>query len=515
MSTNSSKRKNHRIYSLSIDNSAHFNFRTRYEYRGTQLEHLSELDIGTPLIRQRKTGIICTIGPACCEIQTLTNMIEKGMTVTRLNFSHGTHKYHAQLIENIRKACSSLNVNSIAIALDTKGPEIRTGILIDNNKDEIAIVKDSFVKLTTDTKYKDRCDSHLIFVDYPNITKVVQENSRIFINDGLISLVVKEIYESSINCIVEIGGMLGNQKGVNIPGATLDLPYVTDKDIEDLKFGVEQNVDFIFASFTRAARGIEIIRDVLGEKGKHIKIIAKIENEEGIRRLEDSQNIDRSKNDKMTKNFRADEIIDAADGIMVARGDLGIEISASKVFLVQKMLIAKCNRAGKPVICATQMLESMVGKPRPTRAESSDVANAVLDGVDCVMLSSETAKGNYPLESLMTMHEICKEAETAFYYTKYFEELLRLVPKPTDDATTIAIAATSAVESCRATAIICVTVTGRTAELLSQWRPPVPIIAVCENSTVVRQLHLWRGVFPLHFEGWQILFSKYCISCAK
>ena len=334
------------------------------------------------------TKIVCTIGTASDSVEMLERLIQAGMNVARLNFSHGSHEEHGRRIANIRKAAENLRAN-VAILLDTKGPEIRLGTL----KESVFVVEGQEIVLTI----RDEIGQGNVFpVTYKGLTKDVVPGNTVLIDDGLIGLEVKEVAEDDIVCVVKNGGEILPGKGINLPGVDVNLPGVTEKDVADIIFGIKKGVDFIAASFVRKPGDVLEIRRILEENGGDIDIIAKIENRAGVKNL--------------------DEILKVSDGVMVARGDLGVEIPAEEVPIVQKMIIDKCNRAGKPVITATQMLDSMMRNPRPTRAEASDVANAIFDSTDAVMLSGETASGKYPVQSVETMARIASKAETAVEY---------------------------------------------------------------------------------------------------
>jgi len=476
----------------------------------TQVEYVSRLQILSKADRIRLTGIVCTIGPVSKSPDFLVKMIEAGMNIARMNFSHGSHEYHASTIANCREAAKRYREEkgfdpSLSIALDTKGPEIRTGLLEgDDGRKELVFEAGDTLKLTTDDAFKEKCTKEVVWLDYKNITKVLTPGKRIYIDDGLISVKALEIGPDYVLGEIENGGNLGSRKGCNLPATDTDLPAVSPKDMADLQFGVEQGVDMVFASFIRDAAGVREIRKALGDAGKDIWIISKIENQQGVNNI--------------------DEIIEESDGIMVARGDMGIEIPAEKVFIAQKQIIAKCNQAGKPVICATQMLESMVKKPRPTRAEASDVANAVLDGSDCVMLSGETAKGDFPVQCIRTMSSLSREAEAALWNQRFFEDLMRAEQHLFRDATAAAsIAAVQASYSTRASAIIGLTTTGRTAHIASKYRAQCPFLAVTRNAQAARQMQLFRGVVPLHYteprmDDWSADVDEriqYCVDFGK
>nr|AIT69975.1 pyruvate kinase [Ishige okamurae] len=392
------------------------------------------------------------------------------MNIARFNFSHGDHEGHGACLQRLRQAMSTRRNKHVAVMLDTKGPEIRTGFLADGKK-TIDLVKGEELELTTD--YDFLGDSSKIACSYKSLPTSVEKGSRILVADGSLVLTVKECKETSVVTEILNNCTLGERKNMNLPGAIVDLPTLTEKDINDLQnFGVIQGVDFIAASFVRKPEDIDTIRQVLGEEGAHIKIIAKIENQEGIR------------------NY--DAILEKTDAIMVARGDMGMEIPPEKVFLAQKYMIRRANIMGKPVVTATQMLESMIKNPRPTRAECTDVANAVLDGTDCVMLSGETANGEYPVDAVSMMSRTCCEAECALNYNNLYQATRNTVVETLggmEPAESVASSAVKTAIDLKAAMIVVLTETGTTARLIAKYRPDVPILAFTAAPDTARQIN--------------------------
>ncbi len=410
----------------------------------------------------RHTKIVATIGPASDNENLLNQLVENGLDVARLNFSHGTYEEHGQRIDKIKQVAVK-NDKYIGIMLDTKGPEVRVGELLQG---EMNLEKGMEVMLSNGS------GPGIIPITYSGLSGDVEVGTQILLDDGLIGLEVEGIQQDGIKCRVLNGGILKSNKGVNVPGVLLELPPVTDKDVADIRFGIEQKVDFIAASFIRRAADILEIRRILEEKDADISIIAKIETQAAVNNI--------------------DEILQVADGIMVARGDLGVEIPSEEVPLVQKEIIRKCNKAGKPVITATQMLDSMISNPRPTRAEASDVANAIFDGTDAIMLSGETAAGKYPVESVVMMDKIANRTEQAVdFKEKVQQRYARFIPSVTDS---ISHASSTISRELNTAAIITPTESGSTARMVSKYRPQVPIIAASPHVRVLRRLSLVWGV---------------------
>ena len=418
----------------------------------------------------KKTKLICTMGPNTNDAGLMRALVQNGMDIARFNFSHGDHEEQKDRMDMLKKIREEEN-KPVAILLDTKGPEIRTGILKDGKK--INLQAGNLFTLSTEDIVGDESK---VSITYAGLVEDVQVGSTILVDDGLIGLKVKEKKAKEIVCTVINGGELGERKGVNVPNVPVRLPAITDKDREDIRFGVEQEIDFIAASFVRNAECILEIKAFLRECGApYIPIIAKIENAEGIKNI--------------------DEIIRCADGIMVARGDLGVEIPAEEVPYLQKMMIQKCNDNYKPVITATQMLDSMIRNPRPTRAEVTDVANAVYDGTDAVMLSGETAQGKYPVEALQMMVHIVENTEEHLDY----ETLLKKAEEHRMKSTSSALghATVTTANNLGAKCIITPSVSGATARVVSKFKPRTEIIGVTPNEATLRRMQIYWGVRPL------------------
>ena len=415
----------------------------------------------------RKTKIICTIGPASESYGTIERLGRAGMDVARLNFSHGTYEEHARRIESIRQASPSVG-RPLAVLQDLPGPKIRTGKL----KDEKVWLEDGEeIVLTVDEILG---DEHRVSVTLETLPQDVRQGDSIFVNDGTIRLEVLNTSLTEIRCRIATGGVLSQMKGINVPGVRLSTQAVTEQDLRHLSFGLEHGVDYVALSFITCAADIQRARDFMTSRGAEVPLIAKIERREALENI--------------------DELIEAADGVMVARGDLGVEVPLHRVPIEQKRIVAKCNAVGKPVIVATQMLESMVYNPRPTRAEASDVANAILDGADAIMLSEETATGGYPVQTVGTMASIAIEAARALPYQHILTEKEGTVMPQADDA--ICYAAVNMADQLSASAILAFTTSGSTAMRVSKYRPRCPVIAVTPDEQVLRKLALFWGLTP-------------------
>ena len=422
----------------------------------------------------RKTKIVCTIGPASESEEMLEKLMNAGMNVARLNFSHGSHEEHKARIDTIRKVAKRLN-KTIGLLLDTKGPEIRTH----NMKDGVIVLEKG--KEVTVSVNEVEGTPEKFSITYENLINDVNVGSYILLDDGLVELQVKEIDKDKgeVKCDILNTGELKNKKGVNLPGVKVNLPGITDKDADDIRFGIKENVDFIAASFVRRPSDVLDIRQILEEEKAEISVFPKIENQEGIDNIE--------------------EILEVSDGLMVARGDMGVEIPPEQVPMVQKDLIRKCNKLGKPVITATQMLDSMQRNPRATRAEASDVANAIYDGTDAVMLSGETAAGQYPEEAVKTMRNIAVSSEAAQDYKKLLNDRTKLVETSLVNAIGVSVAHTAL--NLNVKAIVAATESGSTARTISKYRPHSDIIAVTPSDKTARQCAIVWGVNPVVKEG--------------
>ena len=417
----------------------------------------------------RKTKIICTLGPATKDDEVLKQLMENGMDVARINFSHGSQAEHKVTMDRVKKMRKELG-RPVGILLDTSGPEIRIGQL-EGGRAEL-LPGDTF-KLTTNDIMGNK---ERVSITYKNLVHDVKAGTRILIDDGLIEMLVTNVTETEITCKVENGGVISDRKGINVPNVNLSMPYISPKDRSDILFGIEQGVDFIAASFVRNAECILEIKSFLREcKAPYIPVIAKIENFEAIKNI--------------------DEIIRCADGIMVARGDLGVEIPAEEVPYLQKTIIQKCNDNFKPVITATQMLDSMMRNPRPTRAEVTDVANAVYDGTDAVMLSGETAQGKYPLEALQMMVHIVENTEEHLDYDMILRKAGEHRLKSASSA--LANATVTTANNLRAKCIVTPTVSGATARVVSKFKPKTGIIGISPDEATLRRMQINWGVRPL------------------
>jgi pyruvate kinase len=422
------------------------------------------------------TKIIATIGPQSHDDETISSMIASGMNVVRMNFSHGSYDFHLKTIETTRRVSRKMDV-PIGILMDLQGPKLRTGAL---KKELVTLHRGDLIELTTEDIVG---DWKKLSIEYARLPKEVKKGERILLDDGNIELRVEEVFAHGLRCRILNGGTIRSHRGVNFPESKISVSSITAKDRKDLAFGIEHGVDFVALSFVRSPKDITQLRALMRKAGRELPIVAKIEKPEAVENI--------------------DEIIVEADGIMVARGDLGAETSPQEVPILQKLIIGKCNVAGKPVITATQMLESMIKNPRPTRAEAADVANAIFDGTDCVMLSGETAVGDYPLQAVQVMDSIARRTEQEILRRKEQDEYVepKRFPEKGNVFDNVSYHATRLADSLNVKFIVSFTLSGRTAALVSRYRPSVPIIAMSPSEEVLRRLSPLWGVYGMLIEN--------------
>ncbi|XP_034829789.1 pyruvate kinase-like [Maniola hyperantus] len=452
----------------------------------TPLDHVLQLDIKSPAACQRLTGIMAAMGKSTHDVEVMEKMIAAGMNIALLNLSFGTLEEHEETIKLLRQAAKNYSARigknyPLAIAASLPGKKIRTGFISDVYGETVELVEGEAVRLTTDETYKDRCSTYAVYVDYMQFAEQIRKGDYILIDNETIALKVEMISLTTLTCLIERGGCLGSFKDVFVPNVTINMPNYTETDKIYINMAVQNQLDILVASFVNSSNGITELRYLLGEKGKKIAIVANIQTIEGFR------------------NF--DDIMSVTNGIMITRQELGSDITPKKLVIAQKNMIARANKANVAVCVSAHLLSSMRYHEMPLRAELLDIANCILDGADVLMLSAETAVGLYPGKTVQCMANTCKEAEACIWTKQVFLDLVDKTLLPCDQITGTAIAAVMAAQRSIAAAIIVVTTSGKSAQVLSKYKPRCPIIAVTRYAAVAKQLHLWRGVIPLIYEA--------------
>ncbi|KAL4706468.1 hypothetical protein ACJJTC_003040 [Scirpophaga incertulas] len=451
----------------------------------TPLDHLLNLDIEAPPGCQRLTAIMASMGKSTNDIEVMEKLITAGMNIAVVNLSFGLREDHVDTIKMLKEAAKNVSVvmrrnYPLAIAIQLPGRKIRTGLIAESYGTHVELITGDVVRITTDETYKDRCSTYTIYVDFLNFPEQMKKEDTIFLDNETIMLKVEMISATTLTCKIIRGGILGSNKDVFVPNVVFDMPNYNEKDRVYVEMAIKSQVDIIIATFVHSEASINELKEMLGEKGKKIAIIANIQSKEGF------------------KNF--DNIISVANGVIITRQELGSDISPKKLVIAQKNMIARANKANVPVFVSAHILSSMRYKRIPLRAELLDVANCILDGVDGLILTAETAVGQYPVDTVAYLAKACKEAEACVWTKQLFNNMIQKTPLPCDQATGTAVAAVMAAQRVIAAAIIVVTTTGKSAQMIAKYRPRCPIIAVTRHSPSARLLHLWRGIIPIIYE---------------